>query len=159
MHLFAYGTLMIAVGKVKTTDAIQIHEDGDGADTFTALTTFTGAKDRVTACVVGDMLHLMWGTGGNVYHARYDLGLAAEDKAQVSEFAGSMPSMQAIGGGNLIVHYVGPTGNHESRISVTGGDSWMSANEVDSQTDILNVDASSSPLSPTYVSWANEQPA
>lgn len=150
-----YGSLVLTVLKVTATDAIEIHFSDDDADTTTDL-LIGGTKDLMAAAVVGDILHLMWGNAGDVYHARWDLVGGSIDKAAAIAFAGSVPSIEEFQGGAVLCHFVTAAGLQNSRFSVDGGDNWTSAKEIDVAGGVQAVDISVSPLADDKVSWITQ---
>jgi hypothetical protein len=142
---------------LKAGGVISLHRDGDDPEVFTDL-PFGASKDKIGAAVVGDLLHLVWGHGANVVHARWDIPQKVVDKAPVGEFVGTRPAL-TIGQGNtkLLCHYINAAGNHESRTSSNGGDNWDAAVVIDTvlTTEIEDVDVNISALSDAEATWAN----
>jgi len=138
---------------------ISIHRDGDNPEIFTNLPA-GGSKDKLAAAVKGNLLHLAWGSGSQILHARWDLLTDTFEKAPTAAFAGSRPAM-AFGQSEtkLLVHYVSNTGTHESRVSLDDGDTWATPASVDAETTIINVDVSVSPADDNFAAWTNTKPA
>lgn len=143
---------------------VVLHKNGAGLAELIELDSLTGgpevSKDRLSAAIKGDLLHLMWGTGAFVYHARWNMRLEEIDKLASAAFAGSRPSIGfGIAGNRLVAHYVSATGTHEARISVDDGTSWQAPTTIDSGTIgvITNVDVQLSPLSDNIAAWTNSQ--
>lgn len=138
---------------------ISYHRDGDLPEVFTNL-PFGGFKDKIGAVVTGDILNLVWSSGGSVNFARWNLLTETIDSGPTPVFDGRGPDID-FGQGKLIVHYISSTGNHDSRFSSDNGVTWTSPVTVDTKvsTDIEHVDISVSPDDDVTASWANSKAA
>ena len=146
---------------LRSGSQVSLHRDGDNPELFTNL-PFGGSKDKIGAQIIGSILHLVWSTGGNVLHARWDMVALAVDKAPTPEFVGTRPALTlGQSQSKLLCHYISATGNHESRGSTNGGDAWEAAFTIDTKvsTNIDDVDVNISPLSDTKASWDNAKKA
>jgi len=140
---------------LRAGSVISIHRDGAAVGELLNLGV-GGSKDKLGAAVKGNQLHLVWGSGANVVHSRWNLDTEQFDKVPTVEFTGSRPAIAFGQGDNkLLCHYVSATGTHESRVSLDDGNTWEDAVVVESATTVQNVDVSISPLDDTAASWTN----
>jgi len=156
--LVSYQSQVISVC-LRAGSVVSLHYDGDAPEVLFDL-PFGGTKDKIGAVVKGDLLHLVWGAGSSVYHARWDLLVRAVEKAPVAEFVGGSPAL-AIGQNEnkLLCHYVSATNTHEARTSLDDGDNWETPVVLEAEESVINVDVNISELADTEATWTNTHQA
>lgn len=159
--MVSYNNQIISVCRM-ATEKIALHYDGDAEDKLLFL-PFLEPKDIVAASVLGQILHLMWdGVGQDLTYARWNLGNRTVDLAPQVLYPGIVPSMKPYYGGGLLLHYINPTsGNHVSRRSTDGGNTWTAETLIDARLlngPVEHVDVSVSPLTPVTATWDNSKP-
>lgn len=155
----AYGVDVIDV-TAAVDGTINLHVAGDAVDALTPL-PWAGSKDRVSAVVIGDVLHVAWGESGNVVYARWNLATSSVHTAPTTLFAGSRPVIVSYLANRLMIHYVDASGNHARKTSVDGGVNWSFSSTIDAKvsTDVADVDVHMSPLDASSASWSNTKAA
>jgi hypothetical protein len=161
VSLVGYQSQIIAVGRL-ATEQLALHYDGTPDDDLRLL-PFEGPKNVVAAAVLGDILHLLWDCRGqSITYARWALNTDSVDAAAQVVFPGTVPALQTFLGGGLLAHFINPTsGDHVSRRSTDGGNTWGAETLINARLingPVEHVDVSVSPLTPTNATWANSKP-